>query len=434
MSELPEGWETVVLADITNNHDGQRIPVRASDRQGRQGQYPYYGASGIIDSVNEYLFDGEYLLIAEDGANLLARSTPIAFQARGKFWVNNHAHVVTANEATSHSYIEYYLNSIDLAPFVTGSAQPKLTQKALNSIPVPLAPAHEQRRIVKKLDSLRARSARARHELDLIPNLIERYKQAILAKAFSGHLTTDWRVSRMLPVSPARSSAAFQLDDQERGRWACEELPAGWEWKRFSQFFSDETDSKRKLQQKAYETEGLYPVVDQGEAFIGGYTSDAGILCVTEPPIILFGDHTRCVKYIDFQFAQGADGTKVLKPHSEIEPRYAYYALRAIDLPNKGYSRHMKFVRSSLFPCCQFEEQQEVVARIDRAFSWLDKIATEHARADHLLPKLDQAILAKAFRGELVPQDPNDEPASVLLERIGAERETARNRGRRSRA
>ena len=154
MSELPKGWKVISFADLTNNHDGRRIPVKASDRQATQGSYPYYGASGIIDFVNEYLFDGEYLLIAEDGANLLTRSTPIAFRARGKFWVNNHAHVVTCTDATSYSYLEFYLNSISLAPFVTGSAQPKLTQRSLNALPIPLAPEPEQRRIVKKSPSV----------------------------------------------------------------------------------------------------------------------------------------------------------------------------------------------------------------------------------------------------------------------------------------
>jgi type I restriction enzyme S subunit len=220
------------------------------------------------------------------------------------------------------------------------------------------------------------------------------------------------------------------LDDQERGVWGSTLLPRGWQWRRFSDFFSDETDSARKLQQKAYEAEGLYPVIDQGEGFIGGYTSDESLVCAAEPPIVLFGDHTRCVKYIDFRFVQGADGTKVLKPVESVEPRYAYFALLALDLPDKGYSRHMKFLRASLFPCGSQEEQREVVRLIESAFSWLNRIAKEQARAVYQLPKLNRAILAKAFRGELVPQDPDDETASALLDRIRMEREGTVRSGR----
>jgi type I restriction enzyme S subunit len=94
-SELPNGWLRTTVADVTQNHDGKRVPLNSDARKGRSGKYPYYGASGIIDQIDAYLFDGCYLLVAEDGANLLSRSTPISFIADGQFWVNNHAHVIT---------------------------------------------------------------------------------------------------------------------------------------------------------------------------------------------------------------------------------------------------------------------------------------------------------------------------------------------------
>jgi type I restriction enzyme S subunit len=142
----------------------------------------------------------------------------------------------------------------------------------------------------------------------------------------------------------------------ERGEWPSEELPKSWRWVPFEQFFNDVTDSSRKLQQKAYGAAGLFPVIDQGEEFIGGYTDDRTLVHLQEPPLIVFGDHTRCVKYVDFRFVQGADGVKVLKAKSYIDPRFAYMALRAIVLPDKGYSRHMKFLRNSCFPMCPIEE------------------------------------------------------------------------------
>ena len=138
------------LNEIAENCDNQRKPVTSGNRIA--GAYPYYGASGIVDYVDDYIFDGDYLLISEDGANLLARSTPIAFSVSGKNWVNNHAHVLRFDTYETRRYVEIYLNSIDLSPYITGGAQPKLNQKNLNKIPIPLPSTGEQRRIVSILD------------------------------------------------------------------------------------------------------------------------------------------------------------------------------------------------------------------------------------------------------------------------------------------
>ena len=100
-----DGWREQTLGEVTQNLDAERIPVRRADR--RPGPYPYYGASGIIDSIDDYIFDGEYLLIAEDGENLRSRTTPIAFLASGKFWVNNHAHVVSGNHFANTRFLAY---------------------------------------------------------------------------------------------------------------------------------------------------------------------------------------------------------------------------------------------------------------------------------------------------------------------------------------
>ena len=138
------------LDEISENCDNLRKPVTSGNRT--KGNYPYYGASGIVDYVDSYIFDGDYLLVSEDGANLLARSTPIAFSITGKNWVNNHAHVLHFEEYATRRYVEFYLNAMDLSPYVTGGAQPKLNQKNLNRIPISLPSLPEQRRIVAILD------------------------------------------------------------------------------------------------------------------------------------------------------------------------------------------------------------------------------------------------------------------------------------------
>lgn len=149
-------FSTRPFGDLASNEDGRRLPVKASDRAGRQGKYPYYGASGIIDYVNDYIFEGRSLLIAEDGANLLARSTPIAFIADGQYWVNNHAHVVTYNGEAELDYLAAHLNLRLLRDFVTGSAQPKLTQANLNRIRVPYPPLPLQQEFSTRLGAIRA--------------------------------------------------------------------------------------------------------------------------------------------------------------------------------------------------------------------------------------------------------------------------------------
>ena len=142
--------ESTTLDKISINRDSQRKPVTSSKREA--GKIPYYGASGIVDYVKDYIFDGDYLLVSEDGANLLARSTPIAFSISGKTWVNNHAHILEFPNYHTRKFVEYYLNSIDLSPFISGGAQPKLNQKNLNKIDIPIPPLSEQQRIVDILD------------------------------------------------------------------------------------------------------------------------------------------------------------------------------------------------------------------------------------------------------------------------------------------
>ena len=144
------GYAVVTFEDIAENCDSMRKPVTSGKREA--GKYPYYGASGIVDYVKDYIFDGDYLLVSEDGANLLARSTPIAFSISGKNWVNNHAHVLKFDCYETRRFVEFYLNSIDLAPYISGGAQPKLNQKNLNRIEIPLPSQERQKYIVDILD------------------------------------------------------------------------------------------------------------------------------------------------------------------------------------------------------------------------------------------------------------------------------------------
>ncbi|HEM6890098.1 TPA: restriction endonuclease subunit S [Providencia rettgeri] len=174
-------WKT--LGELAENLDSKRKPITSGLRE--SGEIPYYGASGIVDYVKDYIFDGDYLLVSEDGANLLARNTPIAFSISGKTWVNNHAHVLKFETYAERKYVEYYLNSIDLTPYISGAAQPKLNKKNLESINIPNPAPKEKERIVAILDKFDALTNSITEglprEIDLRQKQYEYYRDLLLS-------------------------------------------------------------------------------------------------------------------------------------------------------------------------------------------------------------------------------------------------------------
>ena len=176
------GAETRRLGEICENLDSRRVPITKSDREA--GKYPYYGASGVVDWVSGYIFDGDYLLVSEDGANLIARSTPIAFSVSGKIWVNNHAHILAFSDLTTQRFVEFYFASIKIDELVTGAAQPKLTQNALNSIEILVPTLAAQREIVARLDAAKARAEKLEAKAREGVAVCETMRKAILKEAF----------------------------------------------------------------------------------------------------------------------------------------------------------------------------------------------------------------------------------------------------------
>jgi type I restriction enzyme, S subunit len=150
---LPLGWTVCGLKALVTNHDGMRVPLKQEDRDKRHGDYPYYGASGVIDYVDDFLFDGDFILLGEDGENVVSRQLPLAFRVRGKFWVNNHAHVFSPLPGNDISFLTYLLEFTDYSRSVLGSAQPKLTQAGLSRLLFRVPPLAEQIRIATALDA-----------------------------------------------------------------------------------------------------------------------------------------------------------------------------------------------------------------------------------------------------------------------------------------
>ena len=150
---VPEGWVLTDIGELLTNRDSERVPLSLGVRSKQENKiYDYYGATGVVDKVDDYLFDERLLLIGEDGANLLSRSKDNAFFAEGKYWVNNHAHILDCPEKEVLDYVAFLINSMSLEDYITGSAQPKLNQDNLNKIEIPLPPLEEQRRIIAQVN------------------------------------------------------------------------------------------------------------------------------------------------------------------------------------------------------------------------------------------------------------------------------------------
>ena len=206
-------------------------------------------------------------------------------------------------------------------------------------------------------------------------------------------------------------------------------IPKHWKYVGIDSFFSNISLSGKKLPQKEYLETGSFPVVDQGANLIGGFSNDEDKVISTEIPVVVFGDHTKCLKYITFSFIPGADGIKVLQPKGLVNPKYAFFACQSLKLPDRGYSRHFSFLKKSQFPLAPLEEQKSIVAKIEELFSELDSGIASLKTAQEQLKIYRQALLKHAFEGKLTEQWRKDnadklEAPEQLLARIQTERET----------
>lgn len=277
LPEIPETWKYCYFDDVLINRDSERIPVSVADRKKLSKKYDYYGASGVIDKVDNYLFDENLLLIGEDGANLLSRSTPIAFIAKGKYWVNNHAHVLQATEHVLLEYVEIYINAISLVPYVTGSAQPKLSQHMMSKIPVPVPPIEEQQRIVETVKSVF-------DHLGLIDTLQSQYqenlatlKSKIIDAGIQGKLTEqlpeDGNAEELyqqiqrekLALEKAgkvkKSKPLPPISEEEKPF----EIPENWKWVRIGNIGSWSAGSTPARNNPAYYKDGSIPWLKTGD-------------------------------------------------------------------------------------------------------------------------------------------------------------------------
>ena len=195
-----EDWIIRDLIDVCTIHDNLRKPINSKTRQERiigkkQSElYPYYGATGQVGYIDDYLTDGEYVLVGEDGAPFLDYKKNTAYLIDGKTWVNNHAHILCSN--FNNIFLLHFLNQFNFKEYVSGTTRLKLTQGSMKKIPIQIAPLPEQRAIVAKIEQLFSDLDNGIASLKTAQNQLKVYRQAVLKKAFEGELTKEWRALR----------------------------------------------------------------------------------------------------------------------------------------------------------------------------------------------------------------------------------------------
>lgn len=307
-------WDTVPLSLVCENMDGLRTPITKADR--KSGQYPYYGATGIIDHVDNYIYEGTYLLVAEDGENLRSRKLPIAFLAKGKFWVNNHAHVLRSNKYSNIEFLLYAVSQADIEIYLTGTTMPKLTQANLNSIPILMPPPDEQMLISRILQSLD-------EKIELNRQMNEALETMVRA------IFKDW----FIDFGPARAKAAGREPYLPPELWALfpdalddEDLPANWRQGQVSDFAR--LKGGQQLTKDKFVDDGPVPVF--GGAGIMGRTDrhNADGFVITVGRVGAY-----CGQFFSHRGkAWVNNNASLITPNLEVSGEWLFLALRALDI------------------------------------------------------------------------------------------------------
>jgi type I restriction enzyme, S subunit len=244
-----EPWEQKSLDNLVTFYDKQRKPLKESDRI--VGEYPYYGASGIIGYVNNYIFEGEYLLLSEDGANIITRKRPIVYRTKDKFWLNNHAHIFKAKDSIEQNFLYHYLEKINYLPYNSGTAQPKLNLESVKSIPINIPSQEEQKKTATLFEMLSEKAQLQKEKIDLLKIQKKSFMQMIFNQKirFKNHFG-DWKNRTVNDVASLINGRAYKK----------EELLASGKYPvlRVGNFFTNDSwyYSDLELEQDKYANEG----------------------------------------------------------------------------------------------------------------------------------------------------------------------------------
>ena len=368
---LPDGWCITNIGELLINRDGERKPVSIAIRSKQINKvYDYYGAAGVIDKVDSYLFEERLLLVGEDGANLLSRNKNNAFLADGKYWVNNHAHVLDAIDKFILSYVAIVINSMKLDDYITGSAQPKLSQDNLNKIPIFLPPLDEQKRIMAELEQWFTIIDKIEQGKIDLQTTIKQAKSKILDLAIHG---------KLVPQDPNDEPAIELLKRINPSFTPCDnghytQLPVGWCKCLLEDIVKYEQPQAYIVNSTDYDDSYLTPVLTAGKSFIIGYTNDTeGIYQNT--PCIIFDDFTTDSKLVDFPFKVKSSAMKILKVTDDIEIEYVAMFMSITRLISDTHKRYWISEYSKLcIPIPPKEEQKRIINIVKTAFKKLDAI------------------------------------------------------------
>ncbi|MFM7642953.1 MAG: restriction endonuclease subunit S [Cyanobium sp.] len=421
--ELPTGWATYCLGEVGGTKGGKPPSksradfwepgtinwtspkdMKSFDLNTSEDQISDLAAS---EGGMEVLPSGSVLLVTRSG--ILAHTFRVAI-ANSETAINQDIKAVKPMDGLSERFLAYSLKSLEKVVLQScskeGTTVASVETKLLEQLPLPLAPLNEQRRIAAKLDTTLAAVDACRQRLDGVADLLKRFRQAVLAAATSGELTREWR--------------------EERGLEKPKMHPLGEIIK---------VSSGKFLPAKAMVTSGGVPVY--GGNGVNGFHNESN---VHEPTLVIGRVGYYCGSvHLSPAKAWVTDNALVVRHNvASTRQKYLYYALQAIDLRENDSSTAQPVVSGSkIYPlrliCPSVEEQDEIVDRVEALFTLADQLEARLAAARKVVDRLTPALLAKAFRGELVPQDPGDEPASVLLERIRAARQAGAGAAKPSR-
>ena len=419
-NDLPRGWVWTALEEVSEIILGQSPPSSTYNTDGKG--LPFY--QGKLEFGKLYPTPRKWCTtpkkIAQKGDVFISIRAPVGPTnlCAEKSAVGRGLAAIRGLGGIQPLFILYLIRGFEneIASKGTGTTFDAITGNQLKTFEIPVPPLAEQCRIVAKIETLFTQLDAAIDSLKKAHAQLQRYRRSILKAAFEGELTRKWR--------EGRSSESQSITDSTG-------LPKDWERTAVGCVIKNISLTGKKLKKGAYESDGELPVIDQGLSFIGGYTNNEKLRVECELPVIVFGDHTKAIKYVDFDFVGGADGIKVIKSQEMYHPKLFYYFLRAISLPDRGYSRHFQFLEKAQISIPPLTEQTQIVSQIERHLSVADEIEAAIESELKRAERLRQSILKHAFSGKLVPQDLNDEPASVLLEKIRDEKKLRQTKRRK---
>ena len=362
---IPEDWEVQKLGSIATFLDGMRRPVKSSDRARMKGSIPYYGASGVVDYVDNYIFDEELVLLGEDGENILSRNLPLAFRISGKTWVNNHAHVIRPNPGISIGFLTEYLDSLNYESLNSGTAQPKLNQQNCLQIPVALpSSTDEQRAIATALSDVDAL-------LDGLDRLIAKkrdLKQAAIQQLLTG--------KTRLP--------GFEGE---------------WEVKLLGDLLTYERPDRYIVTSTSYSSQGDTPVLTANKAFILGYTTETSGIC-TDLPAIVFDDFTTDNKFATVPFKVKSSAIKILRPRNDrTNLRFLFEQLQMIRFPVGEHKRHyISDYQNIKLPIPEYDEQFAVISILSDMDAEISALEQRRNKAKDIKQAMMQDLLTGKTR------------------------------------